>query len=239
MKAHVAVVSTRRADNVPEMSDFLVGHQATWYVGHGEEDSYREAGAEDVVESGGLCESRNAALMAAAAKGLYCCQISDDMKGLSEALSKKESRPLQLSKVLSVMIDKLDSGATLVGIAPTSNLFYFNPDRREQQGGFCVGDLFAADPSFERFDENLKLKEDYDFGMSHSTHGLVVRLNWVMAGFRHRSNPGGAVDVRTTGLEQESIAYLFAKWPGQFRPNPRRENEILLQRPKVSDYRKT
>jgi hypothetical protein len=29
-------------------------------------------------------------------------------------------------------------------------------------------------------------------------------------------------------VEQAAIAHLMRKWPGQVRPNPKRENEVLL-----------
>ena len=48
--------------------------------------------------------------------------------------------------------------------------------------------------------------------------------------FKHYSNKGGAVDYRTTKLEQETINYLVKKWGDCIRLNTKRENEILLNR---------
>ena len=48
--------------------------------------------------------------------------------------------------------------------------------------------------------------------------------------FKHYSNKGGAVTYRTNNLEQETINYLKQKWGACIKLNPKRENEILLNR---------
>ena len=53
--------------------------QVAWFVGEGERQAYEAAGATDVRESGGLCASRNAALVAAQAAKKFCVQMSDDI----------------------------------------------------------------------------------------------------------------------------------------------------------------
>jgi hypothetical protein len=63
---------------------------------------------------------------------------------------------------------------------------------------FIVGDCIAVKPTPLRFDERLALKEDYGFTAAHiEEYGGALRLNWILASFRHRTNPGGAVAIRT------------------------------------------
>jgi len=231
-----AVISHLRPHNVPLMTD-LCG-EMTWLVGKGEADSYRQNGAKEVIESGGLCESRNHALEMAFKQGAPCVQISDDLKkielGLAGVEGAKRKQLIPVTQAISLLLKRTQEiGFKCAGVAPTPNLFYFNPDRLISINSFIVGDLILVLPSSPRFDENLKLKEDYDFTLAHiQLYGGVVRANDLLATFLHRTNKGGAVAVRSAELEQQSIAYLKNKWPGKLRDNPRRPNEILLVKAK-------
>lgn len=87
---------------------------------------------------------------------------------------------------------------------------------------FILGDFFVADKSPCRFDNEMTLKEDYDYTCSHiETHGSVLRCNRLMIHAKHRSNPGGAVASRDVGgaKERKNIAILQRKWPGVFKLN--------------------
>ena len=97
---------------------------------------------------------------------------------------------------------------------------------------FILGDFFVVDKSTVKFDESMSLKEDYDFTCSHiKAHGSVMRCQRMTLSVKHYSNGGGAVDVRDKkGLkEQYNIAILNKKWPGCFRANPKRRNEVIMR----------
>merc|ERR1712048_583260 len=97
---------------------------------------------------------------------------------------------------------------------------------------FCIGDFFVVDKSKVRFDEAMTLKEDYDFSCAHiKAHGSVMRCQRMTLAVKHYSNSGGAVDERDKKGEKErmNIAILNRKWPGAFRPNPKRKNEIIMK----------
>lgn len=227
---HLAVISARRSGNVAPLEE-LMGQSATWYVADGEGDDYRGAGAGAVIESGLLCASRNAALDDAFELGMPCVQVDDDLRWLRYAIGIKKERPLLFDDAVSIMMGRLVvSPFRLAGVAPTSFIFYFSPKRRVQTVHFCVGDLLVILPDDLRFDERMRLKEDYDFTCQHlEKYGGVVRSNDILANFLHRNNPGGAVAYRDAAAEKLAIAHLNAKWPGAFRPNPRRKNEVLMK----------
>merc|ERR1712039_855223 len=91
---------------------------------------------------------------------------------------------------------------------------------------------FVVDKSTVRFDENMTLKEDYDFTCSHiKAHGSVLRCQRMTLSVKHYSNAGGAVDERDGKGEKErmNIAILNEKWPGCFRANPKRKNEVIMR----------
>lgn len=228
---YVSIISKARPKNVPKMAE-LVG-DATWFVGEGEADVYREAGAPAVVESGGLCRSRNAGFGRAFELGLPCVQLSDDLRKLQFAMrigNKTTGVDAGFEEAVSAILEACrTSGAKLGGVAPTSNAFYYNTNRPVHHQAFIVGDFVVGLPCELRWDERMKLKEDYDLTLAHiHTYGCVARCNFVLATFLHRNNPGGAVDFRTPEREQEAIEFLKNKWPGMIRDNPRRPNEILL-----------
>lgn len=230
---HVAIISTNRARNVPRMEQLADGCHPTWYVGEGETGAYKYVGAQRVVESGGLCRSRNRALDDA--DGQVCLQLSDDLRKLAWAETKTETRPMKLAEAAGRMIEAMGMvSAQLSGVAPTPNPFFSSP--RIHQAAFVVGDMIAVAAGCSlRFDEQFTLKEDYDYTLQHLTeHRRVARVDQLMATSLHGTNRGGAVDYRTAEEEDRNIDRLMSKWPGCFRPNPRRPHEVLLVWPPKS-----
>jgi hypothetical protein len=123
-----------------------------------------------------------------------------------------------------------ETGAKLAGAAPTTNLFYFKPENRLSTSSFIVGDFMLIQPCPMRFDEELRLKEDYDYTLKHlARYNVVARCNDLFAYFTHRSNGGGAVEYRTAEREQEAIARLKQAWGARIADNPKRPNEVILR----------
>lgn len=205
----------------------LGAERAIWYVPDDEIATYQAAGAERVVAGGGLVEARNLALDHAFADGLPCVQLSDDLKRTSRLAADGSAERIPLEEAIDILVGSLGS-IRLAGVAPTDNPFFAK--NRINPSAFIVGDLFAAAPSDPRFDPALKLKEDYDYTCQHmQAYGAVARHDYLLASFKHRTNPGGAVAYRTSDLEQEAIAILMAKWPGLVVKNSKRANEVLLR----------
>lgn len=225
---YISIISSKRPERVGAMN--LHAPMATWFVGKGEREIYLNAGAKNVIESGGLCESRNAALEAAFGLGLPCLQLSDDLKKVKKAHSKTHTQEIQLiDAVNEICFIGKKTGAKLCGVAPTSNPYFYNPEKPYKNKAFIVGDMILVFPCEVRFDEKMRLKEDYDFTLNHlKKYGKVLRVDNILAEFMHRSNKGGAVSYRTSQMENESIAYLKKKWGKAIRENPRRKDEILI-----------
>lgn len=197
-----------------------------WYVDEHDYVPYFDAGARSITVSGGLIDSRNMALDDAVDEP--CIQLSDDLVSIKRINDEGAAVERTFTQLATETVSHLSANCRLVGVAPTANAFYAS--LKVKRSHFIVGDFFAAAPSSIRFDPHLRLKEDYDFTAAHmAMFGEVARLDWWLLNFRHRTNPGGAVEYRTAELEQEAIAYLKAKWPGLIRDNPRRPNEVLLR----------
>ena len=64
-----------------------------------------------------------------------------------------------------------------------------------------------------RFDERLKVKEDYDYSMQHIyKYGGALRFNKYGVDVIHLTNKGGCVDYRTKDTELEAYEILLKKW---------------------------
>jgi hypothetical protein len=231
---HIAIISSGRPGRVQEMRTHLgkLAELAFWYVGADESADYAYAGAPTVIESGGLCESRNAALESAFATDKICVQLSDDLTGVDWCFDHKNKNRITLERAVLMVAQSLGKGARLAGAGATDNAFFIPADDISEHV-FIIGDLMAVAPNPLRFDENLRLKEDLEYSIQHiKEYGKVARLNTILANWQHRTNLGGAVQYRTAAGEQEACDYIAAKHPGWTRKNVKRDNpEILLVYP--------
>jgi hypothetical protein len=224
---HLAVISARRPHSVPAMNQLLpIG--ACWYVPEDEMQAYKDAGANRVRAANALVEARNLALDDAFSTDQLCVQTSDDLTKIRR-LGVKEHPELTMHETIEEMMSAMaQTGAHLVGCAPTANPFYGKHSINTT--GFVVGDLIMIAPTPLRFDANLTLKEDYDYTCQHlHAYGTIARCDYLLATYKHRTNEGGAVTYRNEQQERLAIAYLNAKWPNTFKPNPKRPNEILMR----------
>jgi hypothetical protein len=231
MSVYVAIISAGRPDAPRQMAPLLDGVPAVWYVPMDEVMLYQEH-ADVVIPGGNLISARNLALDDAAVTGSDCLQLSDDLtkiEFLTEESTQTTTRGTVRDVVMAMEHALRESGAHLAGVAPTNNAFFAKI--RTNPKGFCVGDMILVKHGTPlRFDPQLLLKEDYDYTAQHlARYGQVARLDWLMPTFKHGSNRGGAVAYRTPELEQETIAYLKAKWPDVIVDNPRRKNEVLFR----------
>jgi len=230
------------------------GAKPRWYVDAASLDDYRALGL-DAVVGGKLTPARNMALEDAARQKKLCVQVSDDISkwqywNTSKTLRVKNnsfSAQNELSKSLRKSGAVLDvsptaamrfmaakmraAGAKLCGVYPQANIARAFTQPNETYKHFILGDFFVADESPVRFDEAMTLKEDYDYTCAHmAEHGKVLRCNRMIIIVKHSTNAGGAVAVRDSAgvRERENIEVLMRKWPGAFRRNPTRPNEVIL-----------
>jgi hypothetical protein len=235
MSKIVWVISHNRPQNVQMMQQHLKNFKAIWCVGYEEGPIYEKLGAKYVIETGGLVDSRNAAIQRAHSMKQDCIMVEDDLEKIECAVSNnnRHNQPITFEQAIKLMYkasNDIGERAYLIGVAPTANAFYFNPLKPYSFLHFIVGSLIIVRRGADLlFDKQFKLKEDYDYTLQHiQTWGLVLRCNEILASFKHYGNKGGAVDYRTDDLEQDMIQALQDKWGAIIRLNPRRRNEILL-----------
>jgi len=256
---HFCIISARRTGSLEGVKDiatvqsaFLTaGVSPTWYVDAPSLEAYKALGL-DAVVGGKLTEARNKALKDAKKKGKACVQVSDDISaweyhdGKQAVDRSDEAANIAHANATRYVISPVAAARFILakmrsvtdGPRPRLGGVYMLGSCSRTFGGaafsrrhFILGDFFVADDSPVRFDEEMTLKEDYDFTCGHiKAHGSVMRCNRMTVHAKHYSNSGGACANRDAkGMEERrNIDILNRKWPGAFRPNPKRKNEVIL-----------
>jgi len=230
-RIHFTIISHNRSENVKKIEEITgIGNQLTWYVGKHEKQDYKHAQG-NVIASGGLVDSRNAALDSAMYSNRYCFMLEDDLVKCQMFNSTKQAIDISFLQAVQEMYNILQGMPVyLAGIAPTNNNLFYDTNKPIGLKHYIIGSFILIKPKCRlRFDKQFRLKEDYDFTLQHiRAYGGVCRLNYLIPKFLHYKNKGGAVDYRTDDLEQSTIKKLKKKWGNTIRDNPRRKNEVLL-----------
>ncbi len=226
MNHNVYVISAGRYDKLPFNQEQK--NKYFFCVKNGEKSLYEENGCKNVFETGKLLQSRNFALEHAFAENKICVQISDDIKKVVVNKNFGEPKQIELDYAIEkiVILFKQVKGIKLLGIPPTNNHFFAKTI--VSKNTFCIGDVMFIKPNELRFDEQLTLKEDYDYTLQHIKRYGTIRYQEFLFEFQHYSNKGGAVDIRNDKEEQRNIMILKNKWGDKIRLNTKRKNEILI-----------
>lgn len=258
---HFAVVSARRASSVSGVADIFTvqmqlveaGITPTWYVDEASVKDYQKLGLKAVV-GGKLTAARNMALRDANKAGKICVQLSDDISAWEyrhgkvaavrdyDAMNKAHAAakriivsPVAAARFILAkmrgaegMVKPKLGGVYMLGSCSRS--FVGEMFQREH---FILGDFFVVDAgSNVRFDEEMTLKEDYDFSCAHiKKHGSVMRCNRMTLNVKHYKNVGGACSNRDKKGREElrNVAILKRKWPGCFSNHPTRKGEVVMR----------
>jgi len=233
MEYIITCISHNRHENVQDFFKKLGTKEVVFFVkDQNDIDNYKANGAENVIASGNLMDSRNSALDYCFSFNKICIELSDDLESImvNDFTGKRTKKFCTVLDVLENILPKfIDSKYYLSGFPPTNNPFFAL--KPVDINKFIVGDFLIIKPTELRFDKNLKLKEDYDFCLQFMEKmGGCIRYADYLMSFKHYSNKGGAVDYRTSNLEQQTISYLLGKWGGCIKLNTKRKNEILLNK---------
>lgn len=233
MEYIITCISHNRHENIGSFIEKVGTDKIVFFVKDlKDKELYLQNGAKEVIVSGSLMDSRNASLDYCFSKNKICVQLSDDLENtmVNDFTGKRTYSFVLVTDVLENIInDFINSKYYFAGFPPTNNPFFAL--KQKEFNKFIVGDFILVKPNHLRFDNNLKLKEDYDYTLQNIKElGGCIRYGGFLNTFKHYSNKGGAVDYRTNKLEQETISYLMSKWGECIKLNPKRENEILLNK---------
>jgi hypothetical protein len=233
MEYIISCISHNRHENIKNFLDKVGTNDVIFFVkDQNDKDLYLQNGATNVIASGSLMQSRNASLEYCFNQNKICIQLSDDIENImvNDYTGKRTHEYVNVKKVIEdIMPNFLQSEYKFAGFPPTNNPFFATNEHEFNK--FIVGDFILIKPTPLRFDMELRLKEDYDFTLQNLKHyGGCIRYGKYLCSFKHYSNKGGAVDYRTSDLEQKTIKYLINKWGECIKLNTKRINEILINK---------
>jgi len=142
--------------------------------------------------------------------------------------TEKNLTPQQMEKVLIKGFNDIEKqGYKIFGFYPIPNRFFMN--KRITNNQFIIASIFWMIKTELMFDEQLPLKEDYDFTLqNYVNYWGGLRYNYIAFKARHYTNAWWCQTERTDEREKESCNYLLQKWNDLVKLNPKRENEILI-----------
>jgi hypothetical protein len=233
MEYIITCISHNRHENIKDFFQKVGTNDVTFFVkDNNDKQLYLNNGAINVIVSGSLMQSRNASLDYCFAQNKICVQLSDDMQNImiNEYTGKRTHKFVNVKQVLDdIILNFIESSYKFAGFPPTNNPFFAT--NQFEYNKFIVGDFILIKPNPLRFDMELSLKEDYDYTLQNIKHnGGCIRYCKYLCSFKHYSNKGGAVDYRTSALEQKNIKYLIGKWGECIKLNTKRINEILINK---------
>lgn len=228
------------------------GVTPTWYVDKESLKDYQALGLRAVI-GGKLTEARTKCLHDARRLGKLCVQLSDDISAWEyrDGKNAKERNddaqnaahaaakrlivsPVAAARFIAAKMRSCEEPKPKLGgvymLSSCSRTFCGDAFLRHH---FILGDFFVVEPSSKvNFDPEMRLKEDYDFTCAHiKAYGSVLRCQRMTLNVKHYANGGGACSNRDSKGEEEkrNVAILHKKWPGAFRANPKRKNEVIMR----------
>lgn len=168
-------------------------------------------------------------------EGEKIIMVDDDVDGLFEQRGPGRQGLVKMTgDEIDILIKKgfamcEVNGTKLWGVYPVFNHFFMS--RSIIPHGFIVGMWMGIIVSDERFDTNIKLKDDYGFTCQHILRfKKVVRFNYVCVKAKYHTNAGGGSEYRTDEMQRQDVEYLIRKYPNWIVKNNNREgHEILLK----------
>lgn len=171
----------------------------------------------------------------------YIVQCDDDVLGFFRLTVHDSNKYVELDKELltevihNAFVMTEDMGTKLFGFQLSRDKKFYREYSPFSLSSVLVANFFGIinDDSDLRFDERIKLKEDYDFSlMALMKYRKVLRLNMYAFYCKHQTNKGGCVDYRTYDLEKRSIEILKKKWGRSIiRDNKKKDYEIVANVP--------
>ena len=229
------IPSKNRPDSVSTISSLGLGDNDVTIVVNTrkEAEQYHKNYMCDIVVSGveGITLNRNW-ILDYFGEGSRIITLCDDVKGLFKlSYDGKSVYKMQTGEFYLFCEQGFEHaekfGTKLWGVYPIKNHFFMSETL--SPNNFIIGTFSGIIISDIRHDEQLVLKEDYDFTIKHILkYKKVLRYNYIAVEASHYKNKGGCVDYRNEANERKSINRLLELYPYYVKENPKRHNEVLL-----------
>lgn len=160
-------------------------------------------------------------------KGDWVIMLDDDIKGFYK-LSGKEEKKIETRQEIEKMFNDFfeyteKNNGRMWGVYPCKNAYFMKQSiNKKDIINSCLGLIID-----ERFDDNLKAKEDIELCCRYIKKGYnVIRFNFITYDIRHKQK-GGCSDVWKSQENEIVSKKLVAKYPNLLKLNSRRKGEVL------------
>lgn len=229
---HICIPSHNRPDKVETPNVLGINEYYIFVNDEQQAEKYRKHHTNVIVTNTiGITKARNAILdyFPIGSNILMC---DDDIKGLYRLVGKK-SILMQQNEVKKLILKMFDlckqHNIGLWGVGATFNPYFMR--HKFSYRTFIIGTFCGCITSDIRMDENLKVKEDYDFTIQHILRDrCILRQDGVGVRAGHYTQ-GGCDSLRAINEDKKAKEYLMSKYPKFVRSNPRSDNEVLLRFP--------
>lgn len=182
----------------------------------------------------GITQTRNFILDWCKAKNIeHVVQVDDDAIGFFKFENCKifdisYSAAIHFHSAMQLMEDL---GTVLFGFQVTKDTMTYREYSPFSFVSTCVASCFGMKVCNLRFDENIRLKEDYDYSLQvMREYRKVLRLNKYVWFVEHQKNKGGCSEYRSHEAELNAINYLKKKWGDSvIQTNKRKDFEIVVR----------
>ena len=235
MNYEVYIPSKGRAGKVTSHNLFLDSHivcpksEVKDYKKHHE----KVIGVPDEVK--GITPTRNWILVHL--KSNYHIQVDDDARSFhkwEKAELVKFIDPERIDNILNTMFLMTDEiGYKVWGLAMASDYQFYRPFAPFSTQGVVGANIIGIIDNPLRFDERLRVKEDYDYSMQHIyKYGGVLRTHKYGIDVIHLTNEGGCVGYRTKEVELQAYDTLLKKYGSSVVKFQDNKNFVKMKSPR-------
>tara|TARA_R100001594_G_scaffold73796_3_gene108379 strand:+ start:1962 stop:2678 length:717 start_codon:yes stop_codon:yes gene_type:complete len=164
-------------------------------------------------------------------------QVDDDARSFhkyEETELVKFTDPERIDRILETMFLMTDEiGYKVWGLAMASDYKFYRPFAPFSTQGIVVANLIGIINNPLRFDERLRVKEDYDYSMQHIyKYGGVLRSHKYGIDVIHLTNEGGCVGYRTKDVELNAYETLLKKYGSRVVKFQNNKNFVKMKSPR-------
>ncbi|ROL60063.1 hypothetical protein D9V86_09840, partial [Bacteroidetes/Chlorobi group bacterium ChocPot_Mid] len=164
--------------------------------------------------------------------------IDDDIKTFGKFIPEgKKNKQFTISinyflQILKNGFEKFPKCVKLFGVSPTTNPLFFNAKNLISNNVFINGAVQCIRVTEGiRYDEALPVKCDYGFSAEIIKSGYqIARFNYLFADNDFDKMAGGRKYYSKGDTDRMlSFEYLLRKYPEYFKPNPKRQFELIMK----------
>ena len=235
MKFTVYIPSKGRAGRVTTSELF---HESVIVCPNSEVDDYKKyhdkvLGVDDSVK--GITSTRNWILNNT--EDEWHIQVDDDALSFHSFENGKKERFISKDRIHQILENQFylcdGWGFKVWGLALVDDYKFYDEFKPFTTQSVIGANIIGIIKNDLRFDERLRVKEDYDYAMQHiAKYGGALRCLKYGIDVVHLTNEGGCVSYRTKEVEMDAYNVLLKKWGKRIVKLQNNKNFVKLRSPR-------